>query len=518
MTSRSRLEVIPAVTRRWPASYFRFRGTVGKWLCLLGALLVLAAFPGVAEAGTADIETPLSVMWVFSMEPDPGNTSAPVMHSGMVYVSHRGTLHCLDVRTGGEEWDFSPDDGGVCTAPVPYGDLIIVGATDARLYGLNARTGETVWDRLCAAPISPDPLLLDGELMVGAGEMVYSMSPESGDATWVCSLRSSAKTGPVSDGSMLYFLCQDSSVQCVDARAGRYRWRVQFVPGPRTFAPTVGGRRVLLATGKRVCAVSRSGSLAWTAEMPTAVGGTPAVVGNVAFVPCVDGTLYGLYARSGAPRRHKNYSVEGALMAPPAVTENAVALGTADGLVYVLDAVSGEEQWVYRCCAPDQQPDTASEFGVYAPLVAEEGRLYVLVGTGDLYCFTATAPDVIGPEFRAFAPEPGSARPGGKYVEPTVVVIDQGSGVDPATIEATVDGMPAEVEFDRVTGLAELQGPSFDDGLHMIRVTAKDYRGNEAVGEWSFLTDMSLAPSPEEEREWGVTGPGGRRPRGGRGF
>jgi len=32
------------------------------------------------------------------------------------------------------------------------------------------------------------------------------------------------------------------------------------------------------------------------------------------------------------------------------------------------------------------------------------------------------------------------------------------------------------------------------DGSHVVKVTAKDYRGNEGSVEWSFLTDESIAP------------------------
>jgi hypothetical protein len=253
--------------------------------------------------------------------------------------------------------------------------------------------------------------------------------------------------------------------------------------------------------------------------MPAAVGGAPTVEGDLAYVPCVDGKLYALYARSGAPRRHVEYKVESALTAPPLVGDDIVATGTADGLVYVFDARSGEPEWIYRCRAPDQAIEGAAEFGIYAGLMAAGGRLFVLAGSGDLYCFSAAAPDLIGPRVTVLEPEPGSATAGGRYVQPRFTVIDDGSGVDPRTMTATLDGRSEEVEFDPVTGVGTLRASVLEDGSHIVKVKAQDYRGNEGEGEWSFVLDVSLAPE-EEERPWGATGTtqrrGGRAARRGR--
>jgi outer membrane protein assembly factor BamB len=184
------------------------------------------------------------------MDPDPTNTTTPALRGDRIYFTHLGVVRCLDARTGAEKWNFSPDEAAsVITSPVPWENLIIVGATDACLYGLDAADGHKVWERTCAGSISPDPLILNDLLMIGAEKMVYAIQPSTGQATWICSLTSTAKHGPVTDGSMLYFLCEDSSIQCVDATAGRYRWRSQFTSGPRTFDPIVARRRVILASG-----------------------------------------------------------------------------------------------------------------------------------------------------------------------------------------------------------------------------------------------------------------------------
>jgi outer membrane protein assembly factor BamB len=470
-------------------------------LTLAAFSLLLPASGVFAPRCSADLTPPLSVQWGYSGGADPTNTIAPVARGERVYLTLRGRLRALDARTGGELWRFTPELGWVSTAPVLWEDVVIVGATDECLYGIDVATGQTVWQHTCAAGITPGPIILGDTLMASAAEMVYAIEPSSGRGIWQCALQFPARYGPVTDGSMLYFLGQDGSVECVDATRGRFRWRVPITTGPRTFRPIVAQRRAIVATGNWVHGVSRSGGLSWTAEMPAAVGGAPTVSGDLLYVPCVDGRIYTIRARSGAPQRTADLSLEYAVTAPPLVTDEVVASGTADGILCILDRTSGRLTWTYRCRAPEQDVEEAAEHGIYAPIVAAEGSLYCLTGAGDLYRFSASAPDTAGPLFGSYEPEPGDAIGGGRSVVATFAVVDDGSGVDPTSIAATIDGIALDVEFDIVTGVGALQPRLLPDGPHVVKVTAKDYRGNVGSAEWSFVTDVSVGEDEESERE-----------------
>jgi outer membrane protein assembly factor BamB len=480
------------------------RSRVGS-LALAGVCLLVVI--GAASAGSlpGEIAPPLSVQWAHSGGPDPDNTTVPVIDGESVYVTLRGALRALDARTGGAQWEFTPEEGWVSTAPVVSGDLVIVGATNMRLYGINAATGATVWEQTCAATIVPDPIILDDVLYAAAAEMVYAVEPSSGRPIRVCALAFPATYGPVTDGSMLYFLGQDGSIECVDATQGRFRWRVPIMTGPRTFKPVVARRRAIVATGTWVHGVSRSGTVSWTAEMPAAVGGAPTVSGDLLYVPCVDGHIYTIRARSGAPERGVDLSVGYAATAAPLVTDSLVAVGTADGILCTLDKATGRITWMYRCRAPEQDIEEGTEFGIYAPVAGADGSVYCLTGGGDLYRFSASAPDYAGPIFGSFDPEPGAATGGGREVVAAFAAVDDGSGVDPSSLEATIDGMPLAVDFEMATGVGVLQPQLLADGSHIVKVSAKDYRGNVATAEWSFLTSVSIeGEETRQQQTWGA--------------
>jgi len=472
-----------------------------------------------ASPPQAGIKPPLSVLWTFSMGADPGSLLAPVVKGDRVFISHDGKLRCLELQTGAEKWKFEPKSEEeeeqveqtketetttgskqgprVSTAPLVVGDLVIVGADNSQLYGLNVSDGKQAWMARCGGPIVPSPLLYGDLVMLAAQEMVYAIDPATGKPVWVSALASVASWGPVSDGANLYFLCQDGSVQAVDAERGRLRWRSQAFSGARPRPPMMAEHRVLLASGSTLMAVARTGARSWAAEMPAAIGAQPTVNGNTLYVPCVDGTVLALYPSSGRDLHRKPVKVGSAATAAPLVTGGVVFVGTAGALLYAADLASGEATWGYRCRGPDQPLGVAAELGIYAPIVEADGAILCLTGGGDLFCFSSSARDSVAPRFSDLQPEPASALPSKQAVAIKFVVVDDGSGVDPRSVALIVDGNPTRVAFDPSDGVGEITFPYLPDGSHVVKVTAKDYRGNEGSVEWSFLTDKSVVPEAE---------------------
>ena len=507
------------------------------WRVVLIALsLVIITI--VVTAAVSEVKPPLSVQWIYSMGLDTRKANPPLVRTDRVYVSHGGTLRCLDAVTGAELWEFKPKAGHVATAPVAFENLIMVGADDSVMYAVNASDGTQVWDQVCAGVITGDPIIMNDLLMFGAQEMVYAVAPANGQLKWICSLTAPVNEGPVSDGSMLYFLCQDGSLQSVDAAEGRYRWATLLRTGPTAFPPVVADRRVIVGGGKTLVAVSRSGAVSWSAEMPLAIGGRPTVVGDQLYVPTVAGEPTGgearvverisptavvsgvgqvlvLYPRSGRQQRSAPYAMSGTATSPPLLDAGSLYEGTANAVIYALNQETGAVTWVYRCIASDQPLDEASNYGIYAPFVAGPESLYCLSGSGDLYSLSASAPDSAGPVFSSMKPTSSDAL-SNRPLDVTFAITDGGSGVDPSSIQVTYDGTSVQAEFEAASGEARFHVRSPRDGVHIIKATAKDYRGNVGKDEWSFLTDASIKPPPSERAAQGRRGTtGGTTRRGG---
>lgn len=487
-------------------------------LLALACLVTALALPA-----QADLTPPLTVQWVNSLGAEPDNALAPVLMGERVLVTHDGSMLSFDALTGEQQWEAKAEDQNITTAPVVWKDMVIGGFDNGILGAVRASDKSVVWTTNCGGRISPNPLLLDGTLFVGAGQTVSALDPDTGKTKWASTLSSPALYGPLSDGSTLFFRCQDGSLQTVAVETGRFRWRVPLPTGPESLQPVLAGGRVIVTSGDTLYALARTGAETWRVKLPAGIGGRVAVEEDTLFVPCVDGRIYTLSARSGRDLRGPNYQVEGSVTARPLVTESLLLVGTSGSLIYALDRATGDAKWVYRCRAPEQPVDEASVFGIYAPLVAGEGALYALTGGGDLYCFTATAPDAAGPSFAELAPPPGEGL-GKDSLTISFAVYDDGCGIKADSVTLTVDGKPLDLKFDAAAGVATAWFPNPEDGIHLVKATATDNRGNSATKEWSFLTDETLTPEEPEDQTRSLSGSAGTgtgttrgtRPAGGR--
>jgi outer membrane assembly lipoprotein YfgL len=73
--------------------------------------------------------------------------------------------------------------------------------------------------------------------------------------------------------------------------------------------------------------------------------GGPAVAGDLLAVGTLDGHVYGVNAKDGAPRWEAELDSE--VLASPVIVGDLVVARTEDGRVYGLDAATGKRRWVY---------------------------------------------------------------------------------------------------------------------------------------------------------------------------
>ncbi len=154
--------------------------------------------------------------WAFSMggEKQRGNEAQPLIYDGVMYVSGSySRMYAIDVKTGEEIWQYDarlPEGILPCCDVVNrggaiYGDNIIFGTLDARLVALNLKTGDVVWkdkiaDYKAGYSYTAAPLIVNGLVITGnsGGEFgivgeVQARNAETGEMVW---------TRPVIEGHM----------------------------------------------------------------------------------------------------------------------------------------------------------------------------------------------------------------------------------------------------------------------------------------------------------------------------
>ncbi len=161
---------------------------------------------------TLDTITPETIkdlvpVWSFSFggEKQRGQEAQPVVHDGVMYVTASySRLYAIDVKTGEELWEYNarlPDGIMPCCdvvnrGAVLWGDKVYFATLDAKLVALDAKTGKVVWrkelgDYKAGYSATAAPLIVNGKIYTGVsgGEFgvigkVEARDAETGELIW----------------------------------------------------------------------------------------------------------------------------------------------------------------------------------------------------------------------------------------------------------------------------------------------------------------------------------------------
>jgi outer membrane protein assembly factor BamB len=308
--------------------------------------------------------------------------SSPLVRGGVVYQSFLpwpcpygprdvpGLIVAVDARTGKEIWRFR-GSGTSESSLLAVGGLLYFGSWDHKVYALDLRTRKVRWATETDEEIDGSPAYFDGTIYIGT------------------------------NGGSMYAL---------DARTGAIRWRGRshshFPRGREYFyaAPAVAYGRVFAGNtdGWVYAFGARTGNLLWSQQAGTYVYTAPAVWRQTVYVGSYDGKIYAFDAATG--RLRWTYEASGSIHGSPAVMNGLLyfsVCGTCGhrGVRYAkqgrpgtfaIDARTGKLVWSFFD-------------GRYAPLVADEERVYIM-GKSRVWgldpCRPVTATNRDGP-FRA---------------------------------------------------------------------------------------------------------------------
>ncbi len=233
-----------------------------------------------------------------------------------------------------------------------------------------AHFGGLQWRVQTGGMVQSSATLHGGTLYIGSGDgRLYALDPATGAQRWAFRTgRAISSTPAVADG-LVFAGSRDNTFWAVDAKTGEERWRLETgrdVPFPWGFesgdlytsSPLWAEGTVFFGSGDgHVYAVDpRSGTVRWRFATAGRVRSSPAAAGGRVYVGSADGTLYALDAASG--REVWRFDTEGhglesgkfgfdrrTIQASPAVADGRVFIGSRDGFLYAVDAVTGRQLW-----------------------------------------------------------------------------------------------------------------------------------------------------------------------------
>ena len=241
---------------------------------------------------------PLQARWATDL--GPRAAAAPGHNDTLVFVSLRsGRLVAVRIDDGTVAWTA----GHVIRfSPVTLDGLVIV-ATEGVLRGLRESDGATVWTTELGAPISTQPLLESGWLVVTLdGGEVVALRGADGLEFWREQLSGSFDVPPSIGGPGLFVPITDGRIVALELTTGRRLWDYRLRGEPQ-----------------RILAL------------------------DALFVGSTDNFMYRLSRKDG--RVEWRWRTGADIVGLPAVDETRVFFVSLDNVLRALDRKSGVQQW-----------------------------------------------------------------------------------------------------------------------------------------------------------------------------
>ncbi|MCE5323859.1 PQQ-binding-like beta-propeller repeat protein [bacterium] len=460
------------------------------------------------------IELPLALNWEFTSLKFDNNPSSPLVVDGVCYFASGSNIYALDMATGVKKWQYPSDRplaGSVKTTPAYYGGNIYFTSVDGNMYCVDAETGVFQWAYQTRGAIRSSPVIDDGVIYFGADDnSIYAVDAETGEAIWSSPFTTRddfAQSVAVNSG-IVVAACMDGLLYGINKSSGTCKWIFRLPGAPVRTSPVIANNLVIMAISNTVYGLPiRSGQTKWMITLPSDASASPAAVGQEIYVPCRDKKIYAYTLNGRQPKLKWTAPIDigASPMSSPIIAKDTLFVTTSKGVVAAYSVEDGTLKWRY-IASPSLITMPGSNYvdAASSPTVADQS-LIVMTDDGVLHCFSPQASDNESPTEYKLSPPNAIAMSGVPPIKMSAIIYDIGSGVDFNSVAMTLDGnavaYKTDLETSTVTYITELAEDGkpvtkLPDGIHTIKITAKDYFGNTLNKEWFFFADNTL-PAPK---------------------
>jgi serine/threonine protein kinase len=287
--------------------------------------------------------------WAFTCEGEIG--SSPTVVDGVLYVgSYDHNLYAIDAKAGKFIWKY-PCEDAICSSPHVWQDLVLFGSDDRLLYAVDRNNGHIVWSSPTQGRVISSPRVSLAHVFFGSDDCsFYNLNARNGRTIWKFDAEDHIRSSPALSDELAYFGSDDSNVYALDIQTGRLKWKFS------TRRPVISSPLLyegLLFFGSLdwsfYAVDAKAGWGVWNYRTRHRVVSSPAVSQSLELVyfSSVDRLVYAFdYSRGERPAW--TFEMEGpGTSSSPAVSPEAVYIGSSDGYLYSLDARTGELRWKF---------------------------------------------------------------------------------------------------------------------------------------------------------------------------
>jgi outer membrane protein assembly factor BamB len=336
---------------------------------------------GDAQSSGATAETipsPLAVIWEF--QADDAIETTPVVSGGRVYVGDvMGKLYGINEQDGKPVWQKDYDTGFLAS-PAIKDDLLVIGDVEGNLYGLNPADGSELWKRNTEGEINGSAAFYQDKVLVTSQDgKLYCFNAKDGAPVWTYQTDDQIRCNPTIAGDYTFLGGCDGQLHVVDLKTGQALKEPLPLGGPTGSTPAVAGDRAYLPImdGAVLAFDWKQHKEAWRyedAERAQEYRGSAAVADDMVIVSSQYKQVDAISASTGDHLwRH---TLRRRADASPLIAGSDVWIAATDGRLIRLSRQTGKEIWQY---------EIRGAF-LAAPAIAN-GRLYLADDNGVVRCF-----------------------------------------------------------------------------------------------------------------------------------
>jgi len=290
-----------------------------------------------------------------------GIYGSPVFYDGKVYVGDdEGALTSYTLAEGKKIWSFHSGKRIVGTPAVADG-VIVFGSADKNIYGLDANTGRHLWTATASEPVLGAVAIENGIAYIGASDQKFrALDIQTGKILWTYpNVQGYIETRPLIEGNKVIFGAWDNTLYALDKHTGEEIWRwtgglTRMHFSPAAVWPVAAHGKVFITDPQRaMTAVDlETGETVWRTfeSMVRETIGLSEDKERV-YSKTMNDSVVAYSTRGNQPVKlwasDAGFGYEHAPSMP--VEKDGVVFGsTKNGLIFALDALTGEVLWKHK--------------------------------------------------------------------------------------------------------------------------------------------------------------------------
>lgn len=322
----------------------------------------------------------LEIRWEFSAE-EPIDAT-PLIVDGRVYLADvNGMLYCLDLKSGQELWRLETGIG-FASSPAVDRDLLVIGDLDGKVYAVDVASGQLRWEREVGGEIGSDAAFFEDNVLIASQDgNLYGLARADGSGLWKYETSDQIQCNPSLADDRTFLGGCDGNLHAVSVRDGTAAADPVPLGGPTGSTPAITGNRAILPImdGAVVAIDWKSGRELWRyvdEERSQEYRTSPAVKDQVVVVTSQNRHVDALDLETG--KRKWRYTLRRRADASPVISADDVWIASTDGRLTRLSLADGSEKWQF---------EIRGQF-TSSPGIAQ-GRLVIADSRGIVRCFAS---------------------------------------------------------------------------------------------------------------------------------